>query len=281
MKKILIICLLLAFAFGAVAETVGMPNPVTEYETLSEINEIVGCELAHPAVMGVTDERFSVIETESCLIAEYCFDLNGLEYTFRCGAVADEDISGVYIDGESAFGSPEGNDIEYAFGEGFKLARWFDINGQYILIQDDQENVMDEETFRLIAEEMKDLTSTVPTESELEAFYESLEGIYDDSFSQRATAEVTANGSEGALIKVFWAESATVMYNWTMNVKLMEDGLLCYKDGSLVIVTIEGETDTAEVQYENAEGFFSYDGEALYWNGAEDESCTDCVFVKN
>ena len=135
--------------------------------------------------------------------------------------------------------------------------------------------------FFSIAEEMKDLTSTVPTESELEAFYKSLEGVYDDTFSQRATAEVTANGSEGALIKVFWAESATVMYNWTMNVKLMEDGLLYYSDGSLVIVTIEGETDTAEVQYENAKGFFSYDGEALYWNGAEDESCTDCVFVKS
>ncbi len=280
MKKLIVLLLALLLSFGAAAETpIGIPNPITEYETLAEINEIVGSNLCHPAVMGVTDESFAVIDCGEYLIAQYRFAVNGLNYTFRCAAVAYQDISGVYINAEPAFADEYSGETEFAFGEGLKLARWLDINGQYTLCLEDGENVMDEETFKLIALEMEELTSVVMTEDELAAFYEGLSGAYEDSYSQRASCEVTAKGSEGAQITVHWGDSAWTHYAWTMTVKLGEDGLLYYDDCALNIHTADDSgNETMENVYENGRGFFSYDGEKLYWNGAEDENCRQCVF---
>ena len=284
MRKGFVFCLILVFLFGACAENAAMlPNPITEYETLGEINEIVGSCLCHPPVMGVTDETFCVIETNDYLIAQYTFDLNGLKYTFRCAAVAYEDISGVYIGGEAAFGKESGGDIDYAFGEGLKLARWFDINGQYSLCLDDPDGVMNEETFELIAEELRDITNPSMSKAELEAFYLELEGNWQDSFSERACMTVTADGSDGAKAQVWWADSAFAGYMWEMTLRLGEDGLLYYTDCACTYtVSDDAESDSGKssVLYEDASGFFSCADGVLYWNGAEDENCTECVFER-
>ena len=281
MKKIVLFCLMLVFLMSAAAETaVGLPNPVTEYASLAEINELVGSNLQHMPVMGVTDERFSVIETENYLIAQYDFSVNGLSYTMRCAAVAYEDISGVYIGGESAFGDYTG-ETQYAFGEGVKLSRWLDINGQYVLILKDEENVMGEETFRLITEEAMIMTGVGMSEEEKVAYYQSLEGDYEDSYSERAYLSVTAMDAQGAFIEVHWADSAFADYTWQMNVQLMEDGLLCYTD-CVCTYTEYAEDGSASTQtvYENGEGFFSFSDGKLFWDGASEENCQMCVFEK-
>ncbi|MBR4236150.1 MAG: hypothetical protein IKR85_08845 [Clostridia bacterium] len=283
MKHTFVILLMLALAFCAVSaeNTVGMPNPVTECASLEEINALVGSNLVHPAVMGVTDERFCIIDTGDSLIAEYSFRINSYECTMRCAAVADEDISGVYIGGEAAFADEFEGEIQFAAGEGLRLARWFDINGQYCFVLSDPEEYMDEETFRLVALEMKDLTSTVPTTAELEAFYAALEGAYEDSYSQRAHLTVSANGSEGASIEVDWADSAFEYVRWTMTVKLGEDGLLYYTDCTKEqIGSDDSEHPGVNLIYEGGEGFFGLSEGKLFWNGAEEESCRECVFER-
>ena len=282
MKKIIALCLLLVFALGAAAETtIGLPNPVTEYASLDEINEIVGSNLTHMPVMGVTDERFTTVETEEYIIAQYEFSVNGLAYTMRCAAVANEDISGVYLDGKPAFGEYSGDETEYAFGEGMKLSRWFDLSGQYVLCVSDAENVMDEETFKLITQEARDITCVAMSEAELESYYAVLAGDYEDSFSQRAHLSVTANGAEGAAIEVYWADSASAGYEWKMTVKLAEDGLLYYTDCACVYAQYDEQgAASTETVYENGEGFFSFSEGKLFWNGAAEENCQDCVFEK-
>ena len=91
MKKLLIVILALVMSLQFIAcfaegnedkanEPVGMPNPVVEYDSLEEINKLIGVNLMHPAVMGVTNERFSVINNS---VAQYVCEINGLEWTFR------------------------------------------------------------------------------------------------------------------------------------------------------------------------------------------------------
>ena len=281
MKRIVAFFFALLFLFGAVAETIGgLINPITEYASLEEINEIVGSNLARPAVMGVTDESFSVIDAGEYWIAQYCFCVNGLEYSMRCAPVAYEDISGVNLNGSPAYSDDFSGETEYVCADGMKLSRWFDINGQYVLCLSDPEQVMEEETFKLITEEMISLTSVVPGSEELEAFFDSLEGTYEDSFSERAWMEIRSNGSEGAAATVHWAESAFAGYDWQMNIKLGEDGLLYYTDCMETYTEYAQEEASVRILYEGGEGFFSYADGKLYWNGAAEESCRDCIFEK-
>ena len=110
----------------------GLPNPMKTCASLDEINAAAGTNIVKPGVMGVSEEKFFTVKTGERTIAEYRFDLNGISYTVRSAAIADQDISGYYVDGEPAFGAPTGG-VEYAEAEDVKLARFFDLNGQTVI----------------------------------------------------------------------------------------------------------------------------------------------------
>ena len=281
MKKIvsLVIAMLLVLGCALGEMSVGMPNPYTEYETLEEINEIALMNLTHPAVMGVTDEKFYIIESGEYIIAEYDFTLNGYEYCFRACGLFD-DISGVYIDGDTAFANAEGEGIQYAEGEGMKLARWLTIDGQYVLIVNDN-GEMAQDTFESICEELKDIVDPALSEAELEIYYSFFEGSYYDEVSERAVMEVVANGSESLTMIVYWADSAFETYVWTMTGKLYEDGLIGYDDlEAAIITTAEDGTETVEPIEAIAEGWFVPTENGLAWEGAADEQLSTCRFVE-
>lgn len=162
-------------------ENVGMANPMTEYKSLDEVNKIIGGNLCSPGVMGVSDEAFFVIDCGSYKMGEYQFKINGYEYSLRCAKVA-EDISGVYIDGETAFAgastevkgeeiaegiivyapeapapddtniSTEDSGIQSNGNHEYKCARWFDGDMQYVLTVHDNDK-LDHDTFIGIADE--------------------------------------------------------------------------------------------------------------------------------
>lgn len=131
-------------------------NPCVDYESLEEINEKIGCSLASPAVMGVTDEGYTVIGDT---IAEYRFDVNGAKFCFRAAEQA-EDISGVY-DGDGTVFENAGEEMTFAEAEGFRLARWFDGGMQYVLMLTDEGETMEEETFEGVAEELQTIVGGV------------------------------------------------------------------------------------------------------------------------
>lgn len=292
MKKITVILLALAMMLGICAcgqktetvqieqktEQVGMPNPWVDYASLQELNEAFGTKLVHPPVMGVTDEHFSACDMGAYTIAQYQFDLNGVDYCFRC-APTTEDISGFYIDGKTAFEGKDSPD-EYVFTGDAKLARWFYTDGQYCLVCKD-DGVMDEETFKMIIDELKNLTFPGMTESEKAVRYSEMTGSYQDGWSQRACAEVTG-GNDAVSIEISWSSSAFESNIWTMTARFSEDGLLSYSDCREVVQTCDQNGQiTEEVIEDNASGFFSVgeDGK-IYWNGAQDENCRNCVFEK-
>lgn len=129
-------------------------NPVKTYETLDAMNEAAGTILQHPGVMGVTDEKFAVIDDGKDKIAQYTFAINGVEYVLRNCPTSNKDISGVYVDGHTAFADREiQNGIDFITAGGKRLARWARVEGQFILSA--AEDAVTEEIFEAAAEDIE------------------------------------------------------------------------------------------------------------------------------
>ena len=260
-----------------------LPNPMVSYDTLEEINEAVGCRLCAPAVMGVTDKAYFVINNTDGKMADERFTVAGQSYSFRCAPVADHDISGLWIgeNGTAFEGMEISDELQYAEDDSFKAARWFTIDGQYVLSVNDN-GTMEKDTFLAIAEELRAGTQPGMSEGELAAYYADLEGSYADTVSQRALAEVTANGSEGVTIVVHWASSAYEYDQWTIDVRLTEDGLLSYQEENHSHFTAAADCSLFEEVQDIAAvaGWFEYVDGQLLWTGANDEQCRACAFEK-
>lgn len=157
MKKLLLIlclALLVGCSKNNSADEIGLRNPITERASLEEVNELTHGHIAKPGVMGITQEHFATIETDKGLIGQYDFVLNDIGYTIRFSdTIVKEDISGVWIDGKVAFS----DDISQtrAKGADLLLARWFTVDGQYVLEAPD---TITEDTFENIVSELSSLT---------------------------------------------------------------------------------------------------------------------------
>ena len=257
----------------------GMPNPMTEYDTIEEVNNILGGKLCRPGVMGVEETGCYVINCGDFQIGQYNFTVNGMEYCFRFSPVVDRDISGVYVGEGTAFSDAFSPETEYASTSDEKLSRWFNLDGQYILNVKDNGS-MEQETFESITEEMIYMTTPGMNGDELAAYYAGLAGSYADSYSQRAMMEVEA-GTDSIKIVVHWANSAAEFVRWTMNASRAEDGLLYYTDCLCETVsTDENGVESVTEEYSGGSGYFGENEGVLFWNGAEDESCRECRFEK-
>lgn len=137
----------------AAEETAGLANPVTEYGSLSEINEIAQGKLARPATMGVTDESYKIIDAGDYQIAEYDFSVNGTPYTYRFANGITEDISGIYAEGGALFADEASDSDQIKEFEGGKAVRHFTLDGQYVLtVMDD--GALSADDFQAIADEL-------------------------------------------------------------------------------------------------------------------------------
>ncbi len=102
-------------------------NPITEYATIDEINDVVGCSMrAYP---NSSSEKFSVISGN---VAQYIIDDI---YTFRASQTTD-DISGVYVSGATIFQVATEEQI-YAQDETTYYVYWFVGEMQYSLYGQD------------------------------------------------------------------------------------------------------------------------------------------------
>ena len=182
----LLLCLVLVFSLCACGKSepaaedepaAGMPNPMTAYDSLDDVNKAVGGNLCGPGAMGVSDEAFFVINGGSFKIGEYQFKMNGYEYCLRCAKTV-EDISGVYLSGGegTAFSgiriAAEGEDtadgeivldsgssltisdsgMQSVSDDTYKCARWFVDDMQYVLTVNDG-GALEQDTFTSVASE--------------------------------------------------------------------------------------------------------------------------------
>lgn len=256
----------------------GMPNPMTEYGSLEEINELAGSHLVHPPVMGVSDEAFFTISGGEGvpLLAQYTFTVAGVEYCFR-SANRTEDISGIYVGDGTAFEhstAPDG--VELVEGGDYHVARWFGPDGwQYVLSAGSE---ADSSIFAGVADELCNVVAMM-SESAAVSDPLNLAGEYQDEWSMRAIATVEQNGSEFT-ISVHWGDSAASAAEWTMTAR-MEDGLLKYSDCREMYVTYAADGSFTEEPVDfPAEGYFELKAGKLLWTGAGDEQCAQCVFAR-
>ena len=285
MKKILalLLTIVLCFSFtacGKKQEVVGGKGGTwdcVEYDSLEELNAVLGTRLSSPGVMGTEDLFFGVISNE---IAEYKFSVNGVEYSFRASPTYDKDISGVYVENGTAFeGKLPTDEIDYFMDKEYKLARWATIDGQYVICANDN-GAYTVDQFETIALSLQELTAPGMSTAELVDYYKSLEGEYFDRVSERAVAEVTA-ADDHIDIEVAWGNSTSDIMVWTMSARLGDDGLLSYYDETVVNEIYDNNGLAKEtVVSENGEGSFYENEGVLYWTGAADENCQACEFEK-
>lgn len=283
MKKLLTVLfvLLMCLSLGACSKqepaeepSIGMPNPMVEYNSLEEINEKVGVKLVKPGVMGVADEKFFVI---SDTIAQYDFNVNGISYTARASKDTAEDISGIYVDGKTIF---EGSDMisDYYVDDSLKACRLVTDDGQYIYVAND-EGKLDEETFGDICLEMINtslLSLSDPVVNELV-------GTYQDSTSQRANALVDIIGKDLLLIDIEWADSADAYDEWVIQAKY-NNGKLEYEMNGIahlhITVDENGEVTDAVQVNDAIGGYFEVIDGTICWTGSGVANTAECVFEK-
>ena len=250
----------------------GIANPMVAADSLEALNEKMGCNMVKPAVMGVTDEAFYVI---SDAMAEYRFTVGGYDYTLRCQGTMD-DICGIYGDNGTLFEGKTEEEL-YAEGSGYKAKRWFTTDGQYVLTINDN-GAMSEEQFLSIADEIEEGTRPEIIMDSEGVFYE-INGDFQDTYSGRAMAEVVS-ADDSAEITVRWGDSASVTYVWNMTVTF-DDGQFVYSDCTETKETAEEDgTISEELISGNESGYFTYKEGMLFWDGAADENCKNCVFEK-
>ena len=291
MKKLLTIILTLAMiisfaACGKEAESennniAGLKNPMTTYTSLDEINTKYNVHLVKPGIAGISDETFYGIDSEQYGIAQYNFVAGGYNYCFRATAATFDDISGIYGDNETIFyteaqGEPE-EDMMVIL-DNLKAARWFIGEKQYVLSVTDNGG-MEEETFKNIVAEMKALSDDKEP-SGIENFV----GSYYDSFSQRASLDITANEDGTLHLLVNWGSSATETDQWEMNAAYTPDGALYYTDGvhSRIVLSDDpnAEEEVTTIEENQIGSFTVFDDGQIAWMGASDENCKECVFEK-
>lgn len=200
-----------------------LPNPITEYASLDEINEAVGGHLCHPPVMGVMDETFSVIQSSESSIAQYCFSVGGTRYTYRFSPDTAEDISGIYADNGLLFSGDLGETEAFrSFKDGFG-ARFCNEDGQYVLTGQ-RDGGIEEDAFRAVSRELFSLAG--PQLPNFDAFL----GSWHDNIAGRGNMTVTQS-DDHLVFDVRWSDSASTYYVWTFTGTPDANGVLTYDGG--------------------------------------------------
>ena len=258
-------------------ESLGIANPITEYASLEEINEITRGSLCRPPVMGVTDESYSVIDCGDYKVAQYDFSVNGIPYCYRFANGVVEDISGIYENGGTLFDAVATDVDEVKAFDGGKAARHFNIDGQYVIsVKDD--GALDEETFRGIADELFSLTAVADSKSfGLDAFI----GNWYEQIAGRGLMTVTADGDK-AVFNVEWANSASEVYRWEFAGYVNEEGVIEYTDGRKYSAVFDqtGNETVSELSATNSGSVRIDENGDLLWIDDESAYTEGSVFVK-
>ena len=130
-------------------------NPWVEYDSLAKVNEKIGGCLTAPDGAAVEDKYLAVMNDGEC--GEYRFVMDGLEYHFRFASGTTEDISGVWVEGGTVFDHEYPGGTEVVATDTMKLARWMNIDGQYVLSVED-DGKLAEADFQKTAEDLAALT---------------------------------------------------------------------------------------------------------------------------
>ena len=159
MKKILslLFCLFILLGCNKKGKVVDMSS--SKVTSMDELNSIVNGRISKLYSREVDDETYSVEEREDGKIAVYTFKVGDTQYTVKFSStIMPKDISGI-MENEKPVFDEDYNDVR-ATGEGYKLARWFTVDGQYVLIVPSD---LDDYVYDAILNELAEMS--IPKES--------------------------------------------------------------------------------------------------------------------
>lgn len=266
-------------ATAKTAAAAQIANPVREYSSLTEINEIAGGKITAPADAEVTDERYSIIDTGDYKIAQYEFTLDGVEYCCRFANGIVEDISGIYVGEGTLFADNTDNGEEIREFDGGMAARHFNLDGQYILMAKDN-GKLDKEAFEKTAEQV--FEAAYVANGDDETMIDLVEGSWHEAIAGRAVMEITADGDK-AQFKVNWPNSASEVYIWEFTGTLAKDGGIEYSNGKKYSLVFDenGSEEKTDLS-ENNSGTISFNEDGnLLWIDNESENPEGTVFVRD
>ncbi len=277
MKKLLSVLLIVLLATMAVScstdkkqeekseEVVGMPNPIKEYDSLDKINEIAGVHIVIPSSIPATDIKYTTISDEA---AQVIFTLDGHKWTVRGSKNVDEDLSGIHNE-KNVF--VPGQDSAVYLPD-YLIDRFFTEGMQYTIVISESSGY-DTETF-------SDYTLKFEDAIKKASDPDGIAGNYQDATSQRATMEITKY--EGVYdITVRWPSSANEETHWYISGKL--DGKKITYGGENIATYVYDENGSEECIDSTAInnlGYFEIKDGKLYWTGAGQDQCKECVFEK-
>ena len=273
MKKI--ISLLMVLLLGSLmvscssskndSPSAGMPNPIIEYKTIDDINKKAGTYLVIPSSFAVTDVRYSTINDE---ISQIDFKMDDHEWTVRGSKTVDQDISGIH--NEDNIFTP-GSDFGAYLPE-FFLDRFFTEGIQYTFVLSGADGY-DTAKFSEYAMEISDAIKKASDPK-------GIAGNYQDLTSQRASMEILKL-DDIYDITVRWASSATEETQWYMSGTL-DGNKITYGGENITVYEYDenGSETCTDATATNNLGYFEIKDNKLYWTGAAQDQCKECIFEK-
>lgn len=271
MKRLLKVLLitLLALLLGACSSNKekidGVPNPIKEYDSIDEINDAVGVHLIVSSMIPASDFTYSTINDE---IAQVKFKLDNHSWTMRGAKITNQDISGIN-DPNNAF-EPFSDYTVYLTD--YYIDRLF-INGIQYTITVDEAKGYDEVAYSNFIFTMENAIKN----------YNDVNGIagsYMDKTSQRATMDIRKYDNTYE-ITVSWAQSADETTYWYM-AGTFKDNRIQYTGEDIATYGFdnEGNQYVIDSTAANNVGYFEFKDGLLYWTGAAQDQCKECIFEK-
>ena len=207
----------------------GLPNPMTEIDSMAELSEQANCALIRPEGAEIDDEVFYKIAGEP-EIAEYDFTADGKACTLRFTNVGiDTDICGVYLDGSTLFADSDA-ETNYFQTDDVIAQRWFTVDGQYVFMVNTADGWewadFDALCSQFMDMEPKTWSSDVPF-----ADYMALTGSY--SAGDGMSMAFISVRFDHALIVVYSYPDRETMYYWEMDAVLQDGSKLVYEKESI------------------------------------------------
>lgn len=246
--------------------SIGMPNPIKQYDSIDDINGKTGVHMIIPSSIPATDIVYSTINDET---AQIDFILDNHDWTIRGSKIIDQDISGIHNE-NNQFNS--GEDFGLYLND-YYLDRFFVENFQYTIVLNTGGQNYDEQIFSEYVFEMEKALKNASDPNQIA-------GSYADSVSQRATMEITKY-EDLYDITVIWADSASKETQWYLSASF-KDGKLSYGGEQILIYEFDenGNSNFIDSKESNYAGYFEVKDGKIYWTGAEQEQCKECIFEK-
>lgn len=273
MKKtlVLLLTLLMSMSLFGCQKKKDPSDGFIKYNSLEEINKLANVELIKPAIMGIENESFYLIEQNT---ASYVFEANGYQYFIRGTKELSYDMSGIFTDKNKPLFNTEER-IQYGETSEYKAYRFVLGNTQFVFAMKD-EGKIEKELFDAQFEDVFNLYCYEPTFEEIRNGV----GYYQDSTSQRASMEVSLVDINVLKFDITWPSSASEYDEWIIVASPIVYKI-DYEDITHKRVVINDEGNEKETILDDyGPGYFEVESGIVKWTGSGNKQTSSCVFEK-